>query len=504
MLQGKIIERVSRSILWAVIFFAVGVGMVLFFPDMALAGGIIFGIVFTAFWGITGKHWTIALGLVVMFAYAVGVGMAQSAIDDSDVSTLRGKTIIGTGVVVDDPSSGGFLQNVLVRISECTGDDECVGQRILIATDRWKEVSLGDTVRFSCLFERPENFSEEFDWRMYLASRNVRALCKKADTFFVTEEKTFFGYLGSVRRALEESVNRSVEQPYAALGNGLLFGGSERMSEELSRDFSRTSMTHIVAVSGYNVSLIAGYIFLLAIYLGCWRKGATIVAIGGIIFFVLFVGSPSSAIRAAVMGSILLFALALGRSRESLRVLIYAGAIMIAMNPLILRYDVGFQLSFLATLGIVVMAPWYEKVRPKNDLAQGVTEILFMTTSAQIFVLPIILSTFHSFSFLAIVTNLLVLWTIPFAMLFTFLTSLAGMISGWLGFVVGIGAQGILWYDIAVVQWFARMDWSVVRIEAVGMWFFIVWYGLLGSLAYWVHWREREEGRRHCKKHISM
>jgi competence protein ComEC len=430
--------------------------------------------------------------------------MAQSAIDASDTSTLRGKTIIGTGVVIDDPSSGGFLQNVLVRISECTGDDGCAGQRVLIAMDRWKEVSFGDTVRFSCLFERPENFSEEFDWRMYLASRNVRALCKKADVFSVIGSQTFLGSLGSVRRLLEESVNRAIEQPYSALGNGLLFGGSDRMSDELAQDFSKTSMTHITAVSGYNVSLIAGYIFLLAIYLGCWRKGATIVAIGGIVLFVLFIGSPSSAIRAGVMGSILLFALALGRSRESLRVLIYAGAIMIAMNPLILRHDVGFQLSFLATLGIVVMAPWYEKVRPKNTLAQGVTEIVFMTTSAQIFVLPVILFTFHSFSFLAIVVNLLVLWTIPFAMLFTFLTSLFGLVSGWLGFAVGIGAQGILWYDIVVVQWFARMDWSVVRIEAVGVWFFIVWYGLLGSLAYWVYWREWEEGRRHCKKHRSM
>ncbi len=499
MTHGRTIEFLSQSILLSVLFLCLGVGVVLFFPNLYLIAGIFVVIVLVILWGVTGCHRLILFGFAGMIAYVTGVWMAQGAVIASDVSDLRGKMISGEGVVIDDPSSGTFAQRVLVKVSQCEGSDQCRGVGVMIETDRWSEIRFGETVRFLCMFERPENFSEEFDYRMYLASRGVRAMCKKADVSVVEDKKTFLGYLGGIRRAFERSVDRSIEQPYAALGNGLLFGGSSRMSEEVANDFSKTSMTHIVAVSGYNVALIAGYTFLLAVYLGCWRKSATAVAILSIVVFVLFIGSPSSAIRAAVMGSILLFALALGRPRGSIRVLLYAGVIMVIVNPLILRYDVGFQLSFLATLGIIVLAPLYEKMRPRHTMAQGIAEIVFMTTAAQLFVLPVILWSFHSFSLVSIMVNVLVLWTIPFAMLFTFLSSLLGLVGGWLGFVAGMPAQGILWYDIGVVRFFASMGWSVVHVESVSLLFTIVWYGVLGGVAWWLVWSEQRVTRQTCK-----
>lgn len=501
MLNGKVIELASKSVLFSAVLFAVGVGIVLFYPDASVTLGIMMAIGFVVSWGLTVRYRWMLWGVIGVGFYAVGVWMGNASVINSDISNLRGKDIIGTGVVIDDPSLGTFVQRVLVKISHCEGGDRCGGERVIIEVDRWQEIRFGDVVRFSCTFERPENFSEDFDYRMYLASRGVQAMCKKAEVSIAVGQWTVLGTLGRIRRTLEESVDQSIEQPYSALGNGLLFGGSSRMSDQMAEDFSKTSMTHIVAVSGYNVSLIAGYVFILAIYLGFWRKGATVVAIAGIVLFVMFIGSPSSAIRAGVMGSILLFALALGRSRGSTRVLLYAGVIMVAMNPLILRYDVGFQLSFLATLGIVAMAPWYERVRPSNGTVQGITEIIFMTTAAQIFVLPVILLTFHSFSLLAIVVNLLVLWTIPFAMLLTFLSSISGLIFGWLGFAVGVGAQGILWYDISMVQWFAKMDWSVVNVDQGSVWFLVLWYMSLGFITGGIYWREQREIQRSCRRY---
>lgn len=501
MTYGRTIEFLSQNILLSVLFLCLGVGFVLFFPNLYLIGGIFLTLVFIVLWGVTGRHRMIFFGFSGIIAYAIGVWMPQGAMIASDTSNLWGKMISGEGLVIDDPSSGAFIQRVLIRISQCEegNRDQCRGERVMIETDRWTRIRFGETIHFSCIFERPENFSEDFDYRMYLASRGIRAMCRKADVSIVENKKTFLGYLGGIRRMFERSVDRSIEQPYAALGNGFLFGGSSRMSDELADYFSKTSMTHIVAVSGYNVSLIAGYAFFLAVYLGFWRKTATIVAVLSIFVFILFVGSPSSAIRAGVMGSILLFTLALGRSRGSTRVLLYAGAVMVMINPLILRYDVGFQLSFLATLGIITLAPLYEKIRPRNIVIQGIAEIIFMTTSAQLFVLPIILWNFHSLSLMSIVVNVLVLWTIPFAMFFTFLSSLLGLVWGWLGFVVGMPAQGILWYDIKMVKFFASMDWSVMNVGRIGLFFTIVWYGTLGGVTWWLFWNERRMMRQTCK-----
>jgi len=151
----------------------------------------------------------------------------------------------------------------------------------------------------------------------------------------------------------------------------------------------------------------------LLIGLGLWRGQAFYFALGILILFIIMVGAPASAIRAGIMGGILLLAHKLGRLSDSGRIVVFAATVMLIFNPLLLRYDVGFQLSFLAVLGIIYLKPifdsWFKK---RNNLLQIIT----MTLAAQIATLPILVFNFGRISFISPLANVLIVPVLPFVM----------------------------------------------------------------------------------------
>lgn len=503
-IEGTAIRRfLSHGTVLGAVSFIAGAFFISFGADlkMILAAGAIGGFFL---WAVTGNRNAPFFLFAVLTFIFLGGKSVERAENSAEFSDLWGKTISGKGVVRDDPSKGQFKQRIVVSILECEGSEKCKGEKVSLSIDRWKEVSFGDTVRFSCLFQKPENFSGEFDFRMYLAAKGIRSECREAFVEVLRGEKTVFAYMGSIRRSLEESVQRSIGQPYAALGNGLLFGGSDRLSEHLQELFSKTSMTHIVAVSGYNVAIVANILFLSGVFLGLWRRSATLAAIGGIALFVVFVGATPSAVRAGVMGSLLLVLLALGHPGGSFRALLFVGALMVANNPLILWYDTGFQLSFLATLGILFYVSIFLEMSSGGRRLSWLRDSIGMTLAAQVAVLPVILFSFHSFSLLSFAANIAILWTIPFATIGIFFVSLLGMVWDFLGFFAGIPARMILWYDIFVIERLARLGWGTIVWKEPSALFAVAWYGVFFSVAFWFFQKKRREAKKMCKKYQPL
>jgi competence protein ComEC len=313
---------------------------------------------------------------------------------------------------------------------------------------------------------------------MYLAKDGIFYLCQKPQIENLNENKGSRFYLGilKIKSKLEESINRVVPQPEAALANGLILGGSGRMSKEVQNNFSKTGMTHVVAVSGYNVTIIAEYLIAALIFIGFWRKRAFWFAVLGVILFVAMIGFPSSAVRAGVMGSLLLWAAKNGRLANSYGAIIFAGVIMLLVNPMLLRWDVGFQLSFLAALGIVALAPFWEKRLVKKHKALGITEAVFLTISAQIFVLPIILYNFHIFSLVSVLANALILPIIPLSMLLVFLVAATGLIWNPLSLAFAWLAYLPLKYEVWVVSALAGLNWASRTVENFTWHWVVVWY----------------------------
>ena len=176
-----------------------------------------------------------------------------------------------------------------------------------------------------------------------------------------------------------------------------------------------------------------------------------------IIIFTIMTGASASVVRASIMGLVLLFANGYGRLYDSRNSLLLAGAVMIYQNPLILRFDVGFQLSFLAVMGLLYIYPFLNNKFHKIPELWKLKELTLMTISAQIAVAPSLIYYFNQFSFLSLPANILILPLVPFAMLIGFMSGIGGMIFLPLGKIIGLAAWTITTYQIQAISFFAAL-----------------------------------------------
>lgn len=421
---------------------------------------------------------------IIFFVF--GVWLVNSKLENINSQNLDGKDFTGKVMIAKEPAIKDKYQNVIVK--------DTGGLKILLNANLHDNLNYGDELNLKCALKIPRSFVETaqddssgFDYRMYLAKDGIFYLCQNADFQRTGENKGNKIYLTilKLKDKLSRNINSTIPQPEAALANGLIFGGSSQLSKNIADNFSKTGLSHIVAVSGFNVTIIAEYLMLLGIFLGLWRKQAFWFAIGGIFLFVLAVGFPSSAIRAGVMGSLLLWAMKNGRLANSRNAIVFAAAVMLLINPLLLRWDIGFQLSFLATLGIITLSPFWERyLIRKNKAVSEIQETVFLTISASIFVLPIILYNFHTLSIISVLANVLVLPLIPLAMLLIFATSIAGLFGhlfslpfAWITFLP-------LKYIIEAVNYLANLSWASMEVDNFSVGWLTVWYFILFNGVY--------------------
>lgn len=410
-----------------------------------------------------------------------------SRVDDYQESFLSGEVVI-----VKQPRMKNEYQQIVVRKVNNKNKEN-----ILINTGLYPRYRLGEFLEIECLLSNPENKYPKFNYIRYLAKDNIYQICQKARIKKSNQEKVtssrFFSFkiiiyqkMLKVKNILEEKINLIFKQPEAGYLAGLLLGGEERLPQEVAESFRRTGTTHTVAVSGYNITILASFLVLLGIFLGFWRQKAFWLAILGIIFFVLMIGSPASAVRAAIMGVLILWAVKNGRLSDSFRAIILAAAIMLFFSPFILLYDAGFQLSFLAALSIVLIyGPLSEKMEIKDDFLE-LKSIFWITISVQLGVLGILIYSFESFSVISVLANLIILPLIPFIMLGGFSVILISFFSMFLAKLISIPFALALAFEIKVIEYLAKIPWSIIEIKNIGICWLVIYYlffiGLIVSL----------------------
>ncbi len=479
----------SKIFLILSLSFIFGIFSASFFrPDAVLVYFLAIASVITFALGYRNKKALVLSGAFLFFVF--GFWHTSQKLKILDNLPFEQKEFSGEAAVVREPVQKENYQQITAEISLGGG---AAKSRVLINANKYMEINYGDKLSVSCLLRIPENKDESFDYKMYLAKDKIYYICQGAKIEKTGNNKgnKFYAAVLNLKNKMSQNIDRVIPYPQSALANGLIFGGSSELPKNLKDNFSKTGMTHIVAVSGYNVSIIAEYLILFGIFIGLWRKQAFWFAVVGIILFVTMIGLPSSAVRAGVMGTLLIWAAKNGRLANSRNAIIFAGAVMLLINPLLLRWDIGFQLSFLATIGIIAFVPLWEKYLIKKHKALGFTEIFFLTLSAQIFVLPIILYNFHTLSLVSLAANLLILLIIPISMLLIFLTAAAGLISGlfslpfaWLAFLP-------LKYETWMIDSLADFSRSSVEIKNFLWWQAAVWYAALALLMYHINRRQK-------------
>ncbi|MFA6974102.1 MAG: ComEC/Rec2 family competence protein [Parcubacteria group bacterium] len=422
----------------------------------------------------------LASGCAILF-FVGGILLTSNNLEKLNNLNLVGQNFTGTALIIKEPTASGYYQKIVAQLATLDVPNKhqmSTGVKVLINANIYPEYAYGDKIKLNCTLEIPENFAEDFDYRMYLAKDGIFYECKKAKIEFVAHEQgnKFYARILNIKNKFKDKINRLIPSPQAGLLSGLILGGDAGLPKDLQDNFSRTGTTHIIAVSGYNVTIVAEYLMLLGIFLGLWRKQSFWFAVLGIMLFVLMTGMTASAVRAGVMGTLLLWAMKNGRLANAQNAVVFAAGIMLFFNPLLLRYDIGFQLSFLATIGIIYIYPLIESKLNRNSKIFWLWEILFLSLSAQIFVLPIILYNFQTLSLISLVANILVLPIIPLTMLLGFLMAMANFIFTPLASVLAWLTFAPLKYEVEVINFLGNLKYSALEIKNFSWWGMAVWY----------------------------
>lgn len=428
-----------------------------------------------------------------MLIMALGGMMRYEAAERAapDLSHLYGKTMRFQGIVVEDPVAREANQRMKIKVMSVDGDAQMPHFFVLATMHRFPAYRRGDEMRLTGKIERPENYGD-FDYVSYLRRDNVFALTPFPRTEKIGEGKgsRIILLLSRIKHAFEENIDMVLPEPHAAFMKGLLLGERASLPEKVTDTFKQAGVSHIVALSGYNITLVGRSLMSFLLILTLPFTISFWAAITAITLFILMTGAAASVVRAGIMGVLVLVAQKEGRTYHMTNALAVAAAAMIFHNPYILRFDAGFQLSFLATAGLVYLSPhveqWLDRARAKLSFGSkkfnvaharkkqddhqdtlGLKRILVETLSAQLMVLPLLIWLFGSVSLVSLLANLAVLVVVPFAMAAGALAGVLGFLSPLIAIPAGWVAWIILEYQLRVIGWFARAPFSSVP---VGTW----------------------------------
>jgi competence protein ComEC len=334
----------------------------------------------------------------------------------------------------------------------------------------------------------PEN--EEFSYRDYLAGRGIYSYMTYARIDLVRRDagNPFLAAIYNLRERAYEVVNRLYTQPEAALLAGILLGMENDIPFSLERAFQDTGTAHIIAISGFNIAILAG-LFASITSRFVPRFWSPLVSIFGITVYTILVGAQPPVMRAAIMGSMALFGRQIGRKHVGANSLFFTAAIMCAFNPLLLR-DAGFQLSAMATLGLITFAePLVDaferlvEMRTSTELAHRlagpVGEYFLFTLAAQVTTLPVIAFHFERFSLSSFLANILILPPQPLVMILGGIAVIAGLVFFPLGQILAYLAWPLVAYTNHMVELLAKISSGVLVLGEIPQWAVFVFYVLL-------------------------
>lgn len=286
-----------------------------------------------------------------------------------------------------------------------------------------------------------------------------------------------------------ESINNILPEPEASLGRGLILG-DRTLPDSLNSVFNRAGVTHIIAVSGYNVTIIISALALSLMFFG--RRAAFWGSFIAVAIFVVLTGAAASVVRAGVLAMLVAWGKSIGR-RPYYPILVLATAVlMLLFNPYALVNDISFQLSFLAFIGIVAVAPKIGEIKILKILPIKIRQIFCETISAQAMVLPILIYNFGILSIVAPLSNILILLAVPWAMAFVFTAGLFSLIVLQVGKIIGLLSWVLLKYIIIVAEFFSKLSFAAVLLKTNEWWWIPLYYILI---IIWLRYNKKQKGK---------
>lgn len=412
------------------------------------------------------------------------------------------RSVVVNGVVKGFPKFQDEYTSIIVETEKLRDSSnpihEDVEGKILARVPVGEEVQYGDRIMLRGLLRQPPEL-EGFSYRAFLARQGVYAYMANAKMGVLESgQGTFFmRAISSLKRAGLRKIYKLWPDPEASLLAGILLGEESGIPDPVERAFRETGTSHIIAISGFNITIVSG--FLAAAFSRLFKPfWGALSAVIGISVYTILVGADAAVVRAAWMGGLALFARHLGRRQHGVNAVAFASLIMAICNPHI-PWDISFQLSLAATLGLILYAEdlteWFMKVASHvissdraQRLAKPVSEYVLFTFAAQITTLPVLLYHFQTLSWIGFLANPVILPAQPPIMILGGVALIFGLIWFPLGKWIGLSVYPFVTYTIRFVELFAGLESGVIHTERLGLFFVIIFYGMLAGMTFGRKW----------------
>jgi competence protein ComEC len=407
----------------------------------------------------------------------------------------RDYEILVTGTLTEPPDLRDTYANLKLKVEaiDSGSGDMPAGGALLVRTSALADYEYGQRVRVRGKLKTPPE-DEEFSYRDYLARQGIHSYTSSMEVTVLPGNggNFFFRQVYKLKAKLLENTYRLYHDPEASLLAGILFGVDTGLTRKLQDAFKYTGTAHIIAISGFNIAIIAGIFFSIFKNMFGERFGAAF-AVLGIIFYTLLVGADAAVVRAALMGSLSLLARQLGRRNDGMNALAVVALIMTIANPLLI-WDVGFQLSFFATLGLVIYAEPFStftsnlisKISNHDTgmFARIINENVILTFAAQLTTIPIMAYQFKRISLLSFVANPFILPVQPAVMVVGGSAVFTSLVSFPLGQLIAWFAWPFAAYTIRIVELFDRVPHGSIFLGDSSLWLVTGFYILLLTVTF--------------------
>lgn len=483
---------VSKIFFCLCLAFLAGLGIESVFqiPQLLLLGILILGIfLISLFWQ---YKKIVIFGFSVLF-FASGIFRYQFAgleIAKNDLAKFNNSEsqIVLIGKISKDPNIGEKITKLIVEAEKLTINKKEINissSKVLVFVKRYPEYRYGDKLTIQGYLKSPP-ILEGFNYPEYLKKEGIYSIIEWPKTEIVARDtgNPIMKALFSFKNKFKETGQQFISPPQEGFLEALVFGDESNISQEWKDKLNLTGTRHIAAVSGMNITIIAFLILNFLLFLGFWRKHAFYSAIILLFLYILMIGAPASATRAGIMGSLLILAQSLGRLSLAARAVVFAAFFMLIFNPLLLKVDIGFQLSFLALLGLVYLQPFFSELLKKvpDFKIFPVRTTLSATLAAQVFTLPILIFNFGYISLVSIPANILIVPVLAFLTILIFIFAVFGMIFWPLGWLLSLPVYLFLSYIIKIIDFFSKVPFAVLKIENISWIWLLVFYLALGFL----------------------
>ena len=318
------------------------------------------------------------------------------------------------GVISSFPEVKNGNTEMILNIKNIDSEKNLEYSRIILKLPHYRAIQRGERVSLQGTLQSIQE-KEDSTYKEYLERKYIYGIVETKNAEVIEEANIFWKIIGHIRSSVSNHIDTQYQYPYDGFLEGLLLGSKYGLSQKLSEAFRITGLTHIIAISGYNITLIVMIMSSMFGFLGRYAK--VILSIIAVCVFTVLVGAEASVVRACIMGVVSLLGLYFGRPTYVWGSLLWAMVCMTWYEPRTFLFDVGFQLSVVATIGVVSLSKicirWFSFLPNIFEIRESFA----ITIAAQITTLPILIYHFGNISFISPIANVMVAPFLPWAML---------------------------------------------------------------------------------------